>query len=291
MIDLHVHSTRSDGTFSPTKLVDYAMEKGLTAFALTDHDSVDGLEEAISYAASLKQENTDPRTVPEIIPGVELSSDYNGKEIHIVGLFLDYHNPEFSAYLAEFVAERNRRNRKMCEKLREHGIDITYEALLERFPNSVVTRAHYGRYLLEIGAVNNIREAFDRYLGDHCPCFVARKIIAPQEAVSLILNAKGIPIMAHPILYNLSDAVLDQLTKELKDAGLMGIEAMYSTYTSSDERQIRRLAEKYDLLISGGSDFHGENKPDLDLGTGYGKLYVPDEILENLKEKARTIRA
>ena len=291
MIDLHVHSTRSDGTFSPARLVDYAMEKGLTAFSLTDHDTVDGLEEAITYAASLKKEDGSPRMVPEIIPGIELSTDLGGQEVHIVGLFIDYHNPEFSAYLAEFIAERIRRNHKMCEKLREHGLNVTYEALLERFPDSVVTRAHYGRYLLETGAVKSIKEAFERYLGDHRPCYVPREKITPQKAISLISNAGGIPIMAHPVLYNMSDARLDLLTKELKDAGLMGIEALYSTYTAADERHIRRLAEKYDLLISGGSDFHGENKPKLDLGTGYGKLYVPDEILENLKEKARTIRA
>lgn len=285
MIDLHVHSTRSDGTFTPSQLVDYAMEKGLTAFALTDHDTTDGLEEAISYAARLRETlpEEDRLRVPEVIPGIELSTDEAGTEVHVVGLFIDRRNETFRKYLEEFLESRENRNRKMCLKFQELGIDLTYEELLKRFPDCVLTRAHYASFLREKGIVGSNKEAFDRYLGSRCVCYVPREKISPKRAVELILAAGGLPVLAHPILYHLSDARLDSLVAGLKETGLVGIEAIYSSYAPAQERQIRRLAQKYDLLISGGSDFHGSNKPGLDLGTGYGKLYIPEEVLTKLK--------
>ncbi|MBP5264789.1 MAG: PHP domain-containing protein [Lachnospiraceae bacterium] len=281
MIDLHVHSTRSDGTYTPTELVEYAIEKGLTAFALTDHDTTDGLDEAISYANALRAEGK--ADVPEVIPGIELSTNIEDTEVHVAGLFIDKENPEFRSYLKEFVASRNLRNVKMCAKLTEIGIPITAEELESAFPNCILTRAHFASWLREHGYVSSNKEAFDRYLGKRCPCYVPREKITPQKAIALILTAGGIPVLAHPILYRLSDARLEALVATLKEAGLMGIEAIYSTYEPSEERQIRRLAKKYDLLLSGGSDFHGTNKPRIDLGVGLGRLYVPDELLENMK--------
>ena len=288
MIDLHVHSTKSDGTYTPTQLVDYAMEKGLFAFALTDHDSVDGVEEAADHAIFLKKTLPDEEKnkVPLVIPGIELSTDENGTEVHVVGLYIDPSNRTFRNYLNEFIASRTTRNIKMCKKFQEMGIDLQYEALQERFPDCVLTRAHYARFLLEHSYVGSNKEAFDRYLGSHCPCYVPREKITPQKAVELILTAGGVPILAHPILYHLSDVKLDSMVAGLKQAGLVGIEALYSSYSAADERQIRRLAQKYDLLISGGSDFHGANKPGLDLGIGYGKLYIPDDLLAPLEQKA-----
>lgn len=279
-VDLHVHSTRSDGTFSPTELVDYAITKGLAAFALTDHDTIDGLEEAIRYANKLHETNS---SVPEVIPGIEFSTEYQGQDVHIVGLYIDYHNPGFCEKLKEFVDSRELRNVKMCKLLQKAGIDITYEALLEEFPNSVITRAHYGKYMLNHGYIKSIAEAFDRYVGDHCPCYVPREKVTPTQAVQLILEAGGIPVLAHPVLYHLGKEQLEKLVAALKEAGLIGIEAIYSTYKPYEERDIRRLAEKYDLKISGGSDFHGENKPKIDLGVGMGKLFVPYEVLQDLK--------
>ena len=276
MIDLHVHSTCSDGTLSPTELVDYAIQKGLSAFALTDHDCVEGLDTILSYAKSLPN-------APEIIPGIELSTDENGQEVHMVGLFIDHHNPEFNQYLQEFITSRTTRNKKMCHLLQEHGMNITYEELEAEFPGAVLTRAHYAKLLLKHGYVKSIKEAFERFLGDHCPCYVSREKITPVMAIDLIKKAGGLAILAHPILYHMSDARLDALVQKLKEAGLTGIEAIYSTYSPAEERQIRKLATKYNLLLSGGSDFHGENKPGLDLGTGYGKLYVPEEVLTKLK--------
>lgn len=289
IVDLHVHSTKSDGTFTPTELVDYAREKRLYAFALTDHDTIDGLEEAIEYAEKMRREARAAGTVsarnpvPEVIPGIEFSTEYEGKDIHIVGLYIDYKNPDFAARLQGFIDSRTLRNQKMCAKLQEAGIDITYEGLLQEFPDSVITRAHYAQYLFRHGYVKSLKEAFDRYVGDHSRCYVPREKVTPAQAIEMILKADGIPILAHPILYRMSDARLEKLVAELKEAGLMGIEAIYSTYVASEERQIRYLAQKYHLLISGGSDFHGANKPGLDLAKGYGNLIVQGGVLSDIK--------
>lgn len=284
-VDLHVHSNRSDGVLSPAQLVDYAMEKGLAAFALTDHDSVDGLDEALSRAEHLRRTLPPDKAqhVPEVIPGIEFSTEYQGKDVHVLGLYIHYHNNDFQKYLQDFVASRVSRNRKMCTLLQKAGIDISYEALLAEFPDAVITRAHYAKFLLSHHYTQSMKEAFDRYIGDHCSCFVPREKVTPEQAVKLILQADGIPVLAHPVLYHMSDERLETLVRRLKEAGLMGIEAIYSTYSPAEERQIRRLAGAYQLAISGGSDFHGEIKPGLDLATGYGRLFVPYSVLEELK--------
>ncbi len=275
MIDLHTHSNRSDGSLTPTELIEAAIAKGITAIALTDHDTVDGLEEAIAAGEGHPI---------EVIPGIELSTEYEGKEIHVVGLYVDYHNEEFLARCTEFKESRTTRNQRMCDKLREEaGMDITFEKLQAAYPDSVITRAHYARYMLEHGYIKSLPEAFDRYIGQGCPYYIPRAKITPMEAVEIILSVGGIPVLAHPILYHMSDARLEMLVSEMKAVGLVGIEAIYSTYDAREEREIRALAQKLDLEISGGSDFHGAAKPKLELGTGFGKLYVPEEVLTNLK--------
>lgn len=275
-VDLHTHSNKSDGSLSPSALVDLALEKGLAAFALTDHDTTDGLDEAIAYAKDKPI---------EVIPGIELSSEYHGKDIHIVGLYIDHHCDNFLSRIQEFRDSRVTRNEKMCNNLKEAGIDISFEKLTNEYPESVITRAHYAKYLFKHGYVKSLPEAFDRYVGDHCKYFVPREKITPSQAVELILSSGGIPVLAHPILYGMSSTQLDILVSSLKEVGLVGIEAIYSTYKPADERGIRKLAAKYDLAISGGSDFHGTAKPDISLGTGKGKLFVPEEILTNLKKR------
>lgn len=280
-VDLHVHSTRSDGSLSPSALVDLALQKGLSAFALTDHDTIDGLDEAIRYASDKEV---------EVIPGIEFSTEYYGRDIHIVGLAIDYKAPAFSSRLREFVDSRIRRNQKMCANLSSAGIDISYEKLLQAFPEAVITRAHYARYLLEHGYVKSLPEAFERYVGDHSPYFVPREKVTPCQAVQLILEAKGLPILAHPLLYHLGKDALEKLVLSLKDAGLVGIEAIYSTHSAGEEREMRQLAARCGLLISGGSDFHGANKPGLELGTGYhGKLFIPYDVWEKLEDKRKEL--
>lgn len=282
-IDLHVHSVCSDGSYTPTELVEYAIKKNLKAFALTDHDTIDGLAEAFEAAKGKPV---------EVIPGIELSTEYQlinfygqkkGIEVHIVGLFLDYQNQEFLDQLTYFQDSRDHRNEKMCRNLQEAGIDITFEKLQEENPGAVITRAHYASYMLKHGYVKTREQAFARYLGDHTPYFVGREKISPVQAIELIRKAGGVAILAHPLLYHLNDDDLDGLVSHCKEHGLQGIEVYYSTHTPAGERYVRRIAEKFDLLMSGGSDFHGVNKEKLDLGTGYGKLFVPEDILEPIR--------
>lgn len=280
-IDLHTHTCKSDGSYTPTELVDYAIEKNLAAVAITDHDSIEGLDEAVAHAAALRE-----RGLPsvEVVPGIEFSTKYEKQDVHIVGLYISYERDAFQSALGSFVDSRVNRNRKMCENLQGAGIDITYEKLLAMYPDAVITRAHYASYLLEHGYVKSRQDAFARYLGDHTKYFVPREKVTPSQAVELILKADGVPILAHPPLYHMGNDRLDTLVSSLKADGLMGIEVFYSTYSNQDVRDMQRLAEKYDLLVSGGSDFHGANKPGLDLGCGYGRLYVPEETLLKIKE-------
>ena len=275
-IDLHVHSNKSDGSFSPRELVSYALEKGLSAFALTDHDTIDGIAEVMEAS-----EDTDVET----IPGIELSTVNEGRDVHILGLFIDTGNQDFLSYLEHFQNSRRLRNEKMCRKLSEGlSIDLTFEKLQSAFPDAVITRSHYARYLKDTGVVKSAAEAFERYIGDHCPYFIPREKVTPEQGIDLIKKAGGIAVLAHPILYRMSSRKLDALTGRLKESGLDGIEAIYTTYSPSEESQIKDLAKKYDLLISGGSDFHGVNKVNTDLATGRGNLFVPYDYLTMMKD-------
>ncbi len=280
-IDLHTHTAKSDGSYTPTELVDYAIEKELAAVAITDHDSIEGLDEALAHAAALQEKGL-PSI--EVIPGIEFSTKYENQDVHIVGLYISYDNGIFRQALNDFVDSRTSRNRKMCKNLQEAGIDISYERLLAMYPDAVITRAHYASFLCEYGYVKSRQDAFAKYLGDHTKYFVPREKVTPAQAVDLILKAGGVPILAHPPLYHMGDERLETLVSSLKADGLMGIEVFYSTYSNQDVRDMLRLAEKYDLLLSGGSDFHGDNKPGLDLGCGYGKLFVPEDLLLRIKE-------
>ena len=284
-IDLHTHSTRSDGTLTPAELIRYAAQKGLAAIALTDHDTIDGIEEAVQAARSLSSQDPDA-LVPEVIPGVELSTEYRGKDIHIVGLFIDWQNREFADRLRGFADARIYRNRKMCSLLTENGCPVSYEDLEAAFPDTVITRAHFAQYLLDRGMISSIDEAFRKLIGDDCPCFVPREKITPHDAVRFLLRFGGVPILAHPLQYKMSETELDALVASLTGLGLDGIEVYYSTHRQADTANLSRIAEKYGLLLSGGSDFHGTGKQNLDLGTGYGHLYVPDTILPPIRERA-----
>lgn len=273
-VDLHVHSTYSDGTLTPSELAIHAKHMGLSAFALTDHDTIDGISEAMHAG---KEQGI------EVIPGVELSTSYNNKEIHIVGLFIDYNDDILKNKLNYLKNTRINRNIEMCNKFKNLGINISYEKMLEMYPDSVITRAHFADYLVKMGIIKSRTEAFERYLGDRRPCYVPRQKIQPQEAIDMIKNAGGIAILAHPILYHLGSEQMNSLVQYLCECGLTGLEAIYSTYTMGEELSMRKLANENNLLISGGSDYHGENKPHIEMGTGRGKLFVPYNILEHLK--------
>ncbi len=274
IIDLHVHSTESDGTLTPEDLVAEAKKAGLAAFALTDHDTCQGVCKAMPLAASAGI---------ELIPGIELSTNYHGKEVHIVGLYIDIENEQLLKKTAEYQKCRSERNALMVEALQKEGLSITMEELVAENPDCVITRANIARFLYEHGKIKSVREAFDRYIGDHCKCYVGRLKVASTDAVRLIKEAGGTAILAHPLLYGLSNTNLQKMIDELKPAGLDGLEAIYSTYTTGEEQQMKRLARENRLLISGGSDFHGSNKPDIALGRGRGHLYIPYSVLETIK--------
>ena len=231
IVDLHVHSNKSDGSMSPSQLVGLAAEKGLCAFALTDHDTTEGIPEAMEAArryndalaqgmipalsnklpgkdAALpggRQKGMPPLPL-EVIPGIEFSTEYQGKDIHILGLYIDCEAPFFKAQIQDFVDSRILRNRKMCANLQDAGIDISYEKLLEAYPGSVITRGHYARYMLDHGYVKSMPEAFEKYIGDHAKCYVPREKVTPSQANHLNLKAKGQPIQAHPPLYQMCEA-------------------------------------------------------------------------------------
>ena len=244
LTDLHVHSTASDGTFTPSELVAEAKRIGLKAFALTDHDTVAGVKEATAAA--------DEAGI-ELIPGIEISTKYN------------------STYIKN-----------------ESGMSVSLEAMRDMFgDDTVLTRAHFARYMVNKGYVSSTNEAFDRYLGEGKPFYVSRQMPDPARAVELIHEACGVAVLAHPILYKMSDSELMKLCRYLKRHGLNGIEGIYSTYRSGDETTIRRIAGECGLLISGGSDFHGANKPDIRLGIGRGNLKIPYELAVNLKKAVR----
>lgn len=274
LIDLHVHSTCSDGTFPPAQLVDYAVQKNLAAFALTDHDTVEGLPDAFAAARMAGI---------ELVSGIEFSTVYQGRDLHILGLDFDYENPLFQDTLSFLQRDREERNQKMIDKMSADGIDISREQMAELFGEQLWTRAHFARYLAAKGYVKHMWDAFQSHIGDQCKYYVPRQKVSPFEIVKLIRELNGIPVLAHPFQYHLNEEELAALIKSLKRAGLLGIEAIYSTHTGSQENILRKLARSFGLCISGGSDFHGANKPSIDLGRGKGNLRIPYELLEQLR--------
>ena len=276
IIDLHVHSCHSDGSLTPEELVTLAREVGLSAFALTDHDTTDGIGEALLAASG---------TGLEVVPGIEFSTRWLHRDIHILGYYMDYQAPSFQQKLREFLDARDFRNRQMCARIQEYtGCPLTLSDLQNRFPQAVITRAHMAAWLVEQGFAETKNTAFDKYLGEHAPCFVPKSEVTPRDAICLILAHGGVPVLAHPLLYALSKKQLRLLLGELTECGLLGIEAVYVLNRGSEEAFCRALAEEYGLLVTGGSDFHGKNKPDIALGTGIRSgLTVPYSLLEDMK--------
>lgn len=273
-IDLHVHSSASDGTLAPAQVVKLAYDKGLSAIALTDHDTVMGIEEAMSIPLPI-----------EVIPGIELSAGYGDGDIHILGLYINYKSEKLIKISEDVIKERDWRNNKMAENLAAAGIDITVEKIREiAGADGVITRAHFARFLVDNNYVRDKHEAFSKYLATDTPYFVKRRYLSPEECISIILECNGIPVLAHPMLYKLPRTELEVLINRLKSAGLAGIEAIYSTYTPEEEDYVRALADRFELKITGGSDFHGSNKPDINIGSGRGNLSIPYSLLSQLKE-------
>lgn len=274
-IDLHTHSNASDGTNTPTEVVNRGFEKGLSAIALTDHDTIAGVDEALQAAKTLPGKM-------QVIPGTELSVAYKKSDIHIVGLCIDHHSSAFQEMTNLLIERRIQRNEKMVSNLQRAGIAITMDDLTAGNPDTVVTRAHFARFLVDSKVVSSPKDAFSKYLDTTTPYYVPREYIQPEEGIELIRQAGGVAILAHPLHYKLPQSELEALVGRLKKAGLMGIEVMYSNHMGQDEAYAKHLAKKYELLPSGGSDFHGSNKPAIDIGTGRGNLKVPYSYLEDI---------
>lgn len=271
-IDLHTHSTFSDGTFTPLQLVKYAEEKGLKAFALTDHDTTEGVKEAKSIETNV-----------EVISGVEISTRYDKKEIHIVGLYVNENDADLNKQLKYYREKRVTRNFEILEKLNSLGVNITIDDVKESCTGDVISRAHIAKALVSKGFVGSYTEAFDRYLGDNKCAYVPRETLNYEESMELITKAGGVPVLAHPLLYKMSDTNLENMMVKLRQKGLKAVEVYYSTHSNSDTQHIMAMANRVGLIYSGGSDFHGATKPKIDMGTGMGKLAVPYEILEKMR--------
>lgn len=273
-IDLHVHSTASDGTLTPSEVVCEAKKKNLSTIALTDHDTVAGVGEALSAGR---------REDIRVIPGIELSCHALGKEIHMLGFFLDYENEQFLNRLEALRENRSGRNSRMLEAFQRDGFPITMEKLQHGNPDTVITRAHFARVLVEEGIVPSKNVAFDKYLGEGKKYYIPRSEIKPEDAIRYIREAHGVAVLAHPYEYNLSNAQLVTLIEQLADIGLSGIECYHSNNYAQQSAYLRELTRKYHLAATGGSDFHGSNKPDIQLGTGRGGLRVHESLLTELE--------
>lgn len=272
-IDLHTHSTASDGSLTPRELVRHAKNMGLSAIALTDHDTIDGIEEAFDEGKKVGL---------EVIAGLEISVEYN-PEMHMLGYFFNDTYKNITKVLDGLIKKRDERNPKIVKKLNELGFDITMEEVASEAGGKVVARPHIARVLHKKGYVKSIQDAFERYLGADKPAFFPKSKFTPEEGIKEILGAGGIPVLAHPIYLYLNQKRLDKLVKELVSYGLKGIEAHYVDNTNDDTGNLLRLAIKYDLLATGGSDYHGSLKPAIEIGKGRGNLKIPYEILDKMK--------
>lgn len=281
MIDLHTHSTASDGTLTPADLVLAANDMGLTALAITDHDTVGGIEEACRAAAPL------PLT---FVPGVEISASIPKGALHIVGLFIDHTHERLNQVLDEAVEYRRIRNEKIIQRLAELGVPVERDELLSEAGGGVLGKPHFARVMVRKGYVKNVRAAFRRYLARGGAAYFPKQRMDRREAVAIIRQAGGVPVLAHPDQTFLKGDELDALIRELTDCGLGAVETRCSGYSASDIRLYRLLAEKHGLVESGGSDFHGGVKPVIGLGIGPGRLRVPDDFLAPLEDRAKTIR-
>ncbi len=276
LIDLHTHSNASDGTLSPKDLIYYAASKGVSVLALTDHDTVSGLAEAMAAAKLINVDNPNSFS---LIPGIEFAAFYNSRDIHILGLNIDSEYKGLIEIIDCAIEDRNRRNDKIIELFHKDGIPIRLEDLQNGRDNAAITRAHFARYLIDHGFVADRSEAFAKYMNPGCKFYVAREHLEPKIAIKTILDAGGIPVLAHPLLYKLNSNQIEALLRELISYGLQGLEVFYSSNINNDTDYLRSLANKYGLIMTGGSDFHGSNKPDIDIGVGRGNLVVPQSVL------------
>jgi len=283
LIDLHTHSTCSDGTLTPTQLVHLAKQQGLHTLALTDHDTLDGIAQAKAAAQTLGI---------QLVAGVEISTTFAtgpfaGRELHILGLGLDETNLALRQAFDTLSQYRQQRNEKMLAAFHTHGIMLDKAELHATAQGGNLTKAHFARLLIRHGHAAHFEEAFQRYLTVGCPTNVVKQSLEPREAIALINQGGGVAILAHPYRYRLTNDALVQLVSQLATLGLGGVEAIYNNHDPEQELFLRNLAETHHLVISGGTDFHGSNKPGIQLGEGRGNMRIPLQIWENIRDQQR----
>lgn len=278
-IDLHTHSLKSDGSMTPTEVVEAAKAAGLAAIALSDHDTVDGLEEAIEAGKRLGV---------EVVPAIEFSV-LSKTETHILGYFIDYKNPELLQMLKEIVDLRIERNHVTCARLNELGFDITLDEVRALAPNNFVGRAHFARVLMDKGYTSSVKEGFDKYMSVGKYAYCEKQRLSASDAVKLIAKCGGVSFLAHPHLTKLSDDELKAFLIELKGYGLSGLEGYYTDYTPEMEIKYRSLAEELGMIYSGGTDFHAKMKPHISIGTGLGNMKIPYSVLKTIKSKKKEL--
>lgn len=279
MIDLHSHSTMSDGTDAPTEVVRLASDAGLSALALTDHDTLDHVAGARASA--------DARGL-RLVPGCEISCELGARapgSMHLLVFFVDDGPGELQDRLAMLQVARNKRNVQIVEALNAHGVPITVEAVRVKAGPGSVGRPHIARVLMESGHVGSIQEAFDEWLGKGRPAYFERDRLGPEEAIALTHASGGVCSVAHPGSLGLDDDALDEFVGELAGAGLDGLECEYGAYVPEERASFHELARRHGLAPTGGSDYHGDNKPGLSVGVGRGDLRVPDEYLSELESR------
>jgi predicted metal-dependent phosphoesterase TrpH len=276
LVDLHIHTSVSDGSYSPKEIVDLAKEQGLKAIAITDHDTVGGNKEAV-------EAGTDRDL--EVIPGVEISVEWNKRPIHILGYYIDWENEKLASQLKDLIAFREERNPQIVKKLNLLGLKITYDEVKSVAGEGTVGRPHFAQVLVEKGYVKNEDQAFNKYLKSGASAYVGKKRLSPHEGIHLIKDAGGISVLAHPFTTDgLIDGELEQFIRHFKEWGIEGIEALYPLHTARQTLQLQDLAKKHELLVTGGTDFHGKQKPQLRLGIGFGNMRVPYQAVIEMKK-------
>lgn len=280
-VDMHIHTIESDGTYTPEEIIQRAFKNHVTVVAITDHDTVAGVEAGRIAAEKIKM---------EYIPGIEISCNTQGLEVHILGYYLNLEDKKFLAELEELKRARDERNLKIIEKLKKIGIIVDIEELKQMAPGNIISRLHFANYLVKKGIVSSKNDAFIKYLGKNGLAYVPKENFPPERAVKIIKENGGFVSLAHPKLITLDDQVLNELILKLKEVGLDALEAQYTSFSKIERQKYKRLAKKYSLIITGGSDFHGDNREGVDIGDAgleYSQLEAIKTRLKKQKEEQK----
>ena len=275
MVDLHLHSSVSDGSDPPERVVELAAAAGLSALALTDHDRQDGLSVAAKKAAEVGV---------ELVPGVEISCEHKGT-MHMLVYFLEPGEGPLQDELGRLQRARDTRNERLIARLAELGLPVSMQELLEEAGGTGAGRPHLAAILVRKGYASSVQDAFDKFLAKGKPAYMDKERLEPGQALSLAVQSGALPVLAHPLSLGLPPAETRSLVQELAGAGLVGLEAIYGRYDQAERAELAVMAARAGLVVTGGSDYHGTYKPDLSVGTGRGDLHVPDGVLAALRER------